>query len=48
VARVKDILLDTGDIFPEMEFTSIEGKTVVFPKDYIKGWSILLFYRGHW
>ena len=41
-------LLDTGDSFPDLDFTLVSGESVVVPQDLGKRWRILLIYRGHW
>lgn len=41
-------ILDTGNLFPEMTFDTTGGALVRLPHDFWAGWTILLFYRGHW
>lgn len=48
MAQEKAKMHDTGDFFPVMEFSTIDGETVVLPGDLIGKWGIVLFYRGHW
>ena len=41
-------ILDTGDIFPQMSFSSVGGETIILPRDFGERWNVLFFYRGHW
>jgi len=48
MARKESRILDTGDIFPAIDFDSVDGGRIVLPKDFGQRWGIILFYRGHW
>ncbi len=48
MAREKGTMLDTGDLFPEMDFHAVSGKQISLPHDLLRNWTVLLFYRGHW
>jgi len=48
MAREAAKLLDTGDTFPNLDFSLISGEKILFPQDLGKRWRILLVYRGHW
>jgi len=49
MAREEDgPILEAGDVFPAIEFESINGNSVVLPDDFAGKWTVLLFYRGHW
>lgn len=41
-------ILDTGDIFPRLDFSLSSGEAVSLPEDFGERWNVLLFYRGHW
>jgi len=40
--------LKNGDPFPELTVDLVDGGTLHLPDDASSGWSIVLFYRGHW
>ncbi|UCE79461.1 MAG: hypothetical protein JSV13_02185 [Nitrospiraceae bacterium] len=48
MAREKGTMLDTEDIFPEMDFHAVSGKQISLPNNLLRNWTVLLFYRGHW
>ncbi len=48
MARAECKFLDTGDAFPHMEFSSLDGGTIVLPKDFGERWNVLVLYRGNW
>jgi hypothetical protein len=48
MARIDCSILDTGNLFPELRFHTIEGNLISLPDDFGERWNILLFYRGHW
>jgi hypothetical protein len=48
MARAGNIVLDTGDYFPEMEFQMVGGPGVTIPRAFIGHWSVFLIYRGQW
>jgi peroxiredoxin len=46
--KVNDLILDTGDLFPEIEIDKAGGGKIALP-EYLKGsWGVVLFYRSHW
>ncbi len=47
MARAGTTILDTGDLFPAMEFIATDGGKVTLPAGLKGRWSVLLFYRGH-
>ncbi|MBI5074401.1 MAG: hypothetical protein HZB62_04435 [Nitrospirae bacterium] len=48
MARENCNILDTGDKFPALEIEAVGGGKIILPDDFGKGWSVMLFYRGHW
>jgi hypothetical protein len=48
MSRAGNIMLDTGDRFPLMEFDTVESGRLVLPDNLFKHWNVVLFYRGHW
>jgi hypothetical protein len=48
MSRAGTGILDTGDIFPGMEFAVIGDGSLSLPGDFGGRWNVLLFYRGHW
>ncbi len=41
-------VLDTNDMFPEMELQLVSGETIRLPEATGEGYSVILFYRGGW
>lgn len=42
-------ILDIGQVIPDFEIATSEGKTIRFSDELNKGITIkLIFYRGHW
>jgi peroxiredoxin len=41
-------LLDTGDMFPDLVFNSVQGDKINLPADFRKTWNVFFIYRGHW
>lgn len=39
--------LEAGDAFPTITAPTASGDTLTVPDD-LEGWSVLVFYRGHW
>lgn len=39
--------LDSGDRFPTIRGTTLDGNTIAVPDDLDLDWKVLLFYRGH-
>jgi hypothetical protein len=48
VSRTNCTILDTGNVFPELRFNTIDGNLVSLPAHFGDRCNILLFYRGHW
>ncbi len=48
MARENVALLDTGDLFPGIEFDTVSGDRVVLPDAFGGKWSLFLVYRGSW
>ena len=48
MARELGPLLDSGDVFPMIEFQTVAGKQLRLPADVAEKWTVLLFYRGDW
>lgn len=40
--------LNIGDLFPQYDIQTVQGRTLHIPKDLFGEYSVLLFYRGHW
>jgi peroxiredoxin len=40
--------LNVGDLFPQYEIQTVQGKTPHIPEDFSGEHSVLLFYRGGW
>lgn len=46
--KVNDLILDTGDAFPNIEIDLVGGGKLSIA-DHLKGsWGCILFYRSHW
>ena len=39
--------MDNGDRFPELTADLVDGGRVELPGEE-SGWTVILFYRGHW
>lgn len=48
MTRERNVLLDTGDILPDVEFDLVTGGRMVLPRDLGSRWRVLFVYRGHW
>jgi peroxiredoxin len=42
------VRLDNGDRFPDLTADLVRGDTLKLPAGSEPGWTVLLFYRGHW
>lgn len=42
------IRLAMGEPFPSLTASLVEGGRITLPDDVSDGWTVLLFYRGHW
>jgi len=40
--------LSGGDVFPLMQLALAGGGSMALPSDLTSGYSVILFYRGHW
>lgn len=40
--------LNTGDQFPGMSLSLVDGTTLEVPRGLNTKYTVLLFYRGHW
>jgi hypothetical protein len=40
--------LNTGDLFPRMALTLVDGGTLELPAGLDARYKVILFYRGHW
>jgi len=48
MARIGSNILDTNDVFPELDFQLISGETLKLPNGIGQGYGTILFYRGYW
>jgi hypothetical protein len=48
MARPDANLLDTNDLFPEMEIRLVSEETMSLPGDFGEGYAVILLYRGYW
>jgi hypothetical protein len=48
MARERDVLLDSGDSFPDLAFNLVDDGKMSFLRDTGGRWRVLLIYRGHW
>ncbi|MEE9256012.1 MAG: hypothetical protein V3V56_02455 [bacterium] len=46
--RMTKDMLDSGDMFPNLQMSKVGGGTISLPDDLKDSWGIVLFYRGHW
>jgi peroxiredoxin len=40
--------LNAGDVFPDYQVQTSDGRTLHLPRDLNGEYSVLIFYRGHW
>jgi peroxiredoxin len=40
-------MLTAGTRFPDLELRCVDGSTLTLPEGLAPGWSVVLFYRGH-
>jgi peroxiredoxin len=40
--------LNTGDLFPEYDVQTVDGRTLQLPRDLTGDYAALIFYRGSW
>jgi hypothetical protein len=43
-----DKMLDSGDLFPNLELGKVGGGTLSLPGDLAGDWGVVLLYRGQW
>ena len=48
MAQASFTKLDTGDHFPEVDLSFVDGTAMQLPVGLLGKWSVLLFARGHW
>jgi len=48
MAREVSLILDSNDLFPEMEFPAAAGGSIVLPRDFRGRWAVFIVYRGDW
>lgn len=48
MGRTGSALLDTNDMFPELNLQLVSGESLKIPEGTGDGYGVLLFYRGHW
>ena len=48
MARPDANLLDTNDLFPEMELRLVSEEPLKLPGDFGEGYADFLLYRGYW
>ena len=48
MARFDSNLLDSNDLFPEMELHLVSGELLRTPQEFGDGYAVLLLYRGYW
>jgi hypothetical protein len=48
MSRIGSALLDTNDMFPELNLQLVSGESLKIPEGIADGYGVLLFYRGHW
>ena len=48
MAREDVQILDTGELFPNIEFDTVNGGRIVLPESFGGKWSLFLVYRGSW
>jgi len=48
MARFDSNLLDTNDLFPEMELHLVSGEPMKTPRELGDGYAVFLLYRGYW
>ncbi len=46
--RTASVLLSTNDVFPGLNLELVSGESLKIPEGTGDGYSVLLFYRGHW
>ena len=48
MGRTGSALLDTNDMFPDMDLQVVSGETIKLPGGIGGDYNVVLFYRGHW
>ena len=48
MSRTGSAVLDTNDMFPELNLQLVSGESLRIPEGTGDGYSVLLFYRGYW
>ena len=48
MARAGTHILDSGDVFPALEMSTIKHGRIAAPNVFANGWGVFLVYRAHW
>jgi hypothetical protein len=48
MARERNVLLDSGDSFPDLDLNLVDGGKTSYLRHSGGRWRVLLIYRGHW
>jgi len=48
MARMGSLILDTNDLFPQLEWQLVSGEALKLPRATGEGYGVVLFYRGEW
>ena len=48
MGRIGSAILNTNDMFPDMDLQVVSGETIKLPGGIGGDYSVVLFYRGHW
>jgi hypothetical protein len=48
MAQMEGKKLDSGDLFPKIDFNLTDGTKVTLPEKSLETWGVLLVYRGNW
>ncbi|MBW6486926.1 MAG: hypothetical protein K0B01_12335 [Syntrophobacterales bacterium] len=48
MAHIEMKRLDSGDLFPKMNFNLTNGTSLMLPRKDEGTWCVLLVYRGRW
>ncbi len=48
MARIGSVILDSKDLFPQLDWQLVSGETLRLPQGTGDGYGVVLFYRAHW